>query len=279
MNLGEALEEIYRSMHDDIVNGEATSGTATTILDSALNAKYQQNKFKNWIAFIKKTSNAASPQNKFSVITSFASNPFQATVSPTLTDAVESGDLYSFCKGSVPLRTLIDLFNDGLKRLGRVVEVDYTGITTATDTRRYSLPVTLKGVRPRAVYLIDENYTRLATPSHRIIPAAGGSTETLEFASNPAEGKTVVYKYISIHPKLSIYSDTVNERIHDELAIAAGLERAYWWKCQPKRRKIDLENWGQAKALLQEARMNYPIQMPITENQRVPLDMYNGMRG
>lgn len=274
MNLGEGLEEVYRSMHDDIVNGIATGGSATTIIDTTLNGKYQTNKFKNWVAFVKKTSDALSPQNKFSTISTFASSPATATIA-TVTDGVEAGDSYSFCKATIPLYTMIDLFNDGLKRLGRVVELDDTSLTTETDTLRYTLPSAVKGIAPRAVFLMDSDYTRLQTPLYRIIPASGISPETLEFQSCPLEGKTIVYKYLAIHPKISVYSDPIYGKIHDELAIASVLERAYWWKAKPKRRKIDMENWADAKRLLAEAMVLYKIEMPQQENQRLPVGIFN----
>jgi len=68
MNLGEALEAIYRGIHDDIVDGVATGGSATTIIDTTLEDKHPQNKFKNWVAFISRTTDGLTPQNKYSKI-------------------------------------------------------------------------------------------------------------------------------------------------------------------------------------------------------------------
>jgi len=272
MNLGEALEAVYRGIHDDVVDGVATGGDATTITDSTLSGKFQTSKFKNWIAFISRTSDGLSPQNRYAKITAYVATG-SATID-TVTDAVAAGDEYAFCKGTIPLYTLIKLFNDAVRKLGRM-EQDDVSLTTATDTLRYTLPIETKGISPRAVFLMDEDYNRLDTPNFRIVPAAAGSTEILQFTSQPIEGKTIVYKYMGLHPKLTAYDSVINGRIHPELAIAAGIERAMWWKCQPKRRKIDMENWGQAKALLQEARKEFPIQMPIKESKRVPISMFN----
>jgi hypothetical protein len=97
----------------------------------------------------------------------------------------------------------------------------------------------------------------------------------LEFTSQPQEGKTIVIIYLDSAPKITAYTSYVKESIHPELAVAAGIERAFWWKAMPKRRKTDMENWGQAKALLQEAKMLYPVQLPITEQKRIPIGIFN----
>ena len=45
MNRSQLLESAYRIIHDDIVDGVATGGSATTIVDSTLANKYAANKF------------------------------------------------------------------------------------------------------------------------------------------------------------------------------------------------------------------------------------------
>ncbi len=273
MQLGELLEAVYRNIHDDVVDGVATGGSATTIIDTT-RTTFPTNKFKNWVAFISRTTDGLTPQGKYSVISAWTTGG-TATMD-TVTDAVGAGDEYSFCKGTIPLYTLIKLCGDALRKLGRV-EVDDISLTTLTDTRRYTMPIATKGnVIPRSIYLRDtDDYTRLSTPNYKILPAAGGSTETLEFTVNPSVGHTIVIKYMGLHPTLTAYNSYVNESIHPELAVAACVERAFWWKAMPKRRKIDMENWGQAKSLLQEAKQMYPIKMPIVENQRVPITLFN----
>src|ERR1044072_1867300 len=157
MVLGELLERVYRSIHDDIVDGTATSGSATSIADTSLASKYQANKFKNWIAFISRTSDGLSPQYRYGTISAYTTAGV-ATIS-SVTDAVDPGDKYSFAKGSIPLETLIKLCNDALKGLGRIPLVDVS-LVLASDSTRYTLPNAIKGKRPDLVFFRDSNYAR-----------------------------------------------------------------------------------------------------------------------
>jgi hypothetical protein len=275
MNLGELLERVYREIHTDIVDGVATGGSATTIVDSTLSTRsFTENKFKDWIAFISRTTGGLTPQSKYGIATAYVKSTGTITI-PTVTDSVGAGDEYALCKPDIPLYTLIKLCNDGIKKLGRVPRVD-TSLTTASSTVRYTIPIAGKGIRPRSIHLRDsDDYDRYDTPPWKIEQAAGGTAETLVFMWQPLTSKQIVIEYMGMHPALTAYSSYVNEHIHDDLAIAACLERAFYWRAMPKRRKTDMENWGQAKQALQEAKVMYPIEMPLIQNQRVPIGLYN----
>lgn len=274
MNQGQLLERVYREIHDDIVDGLATGGSATTIVDSTLASKYTENKFKNWIAFISTTTDELTPQSKYATISAYVNSTGTATIA-TLTDAVGAGDTYSFAKGTIPLLTMGKLVNDALGMLGRITYLD-TSLTTAATTLNYTLPIATKGVRPNKVYLRKTDYTEYDVPNYQILPAAGGSTETLLFDTQPPYPYTIVIEYNIIHPALTLYSSTVSETIHDALVVAACVERVYHWKMTPKMRKLDVQNWQLAKQSLAEAKAMYPIQRPVIFNQRPPINLFNG---
>jgi hypothetical protein len=271
---GQLLERVYRAIHDDIVDGVATGGSATTLVDSTIASKFTENKFKNWIAFISSTTDGLSPQSRFAIISAFVNSTGTATF-PTLTDAVGAGDTYSLAKGTIPLYTLLKLCNDGLRALGRFYRYDVS--LTSSSSLTYTMPIATKGIRPRNIFLRDSDFYEQAAPSYEIIPAAGGSTETLVFKSKPTLDLTIVIEYLGAHPELTAYNSYVDEYIHDELALAACVERAYHWKMTPKNRKLDVQNWQLAKQALQEAKALYPIQRPIVHNQRVPVTLYNDL--
>lgn len=259
-------------MHADIVNGVATGGSTTTLEDSALASKYQANKFKNWIVIIKKTSNALTPQGKWALISSYV-NTGVATF-PSITDAVESGDEYAFCKDIIPLYELIELMKDGLQQLEKISNWDRT-LTTADQTLRYTLPIAIKGSEIRSIRLEDSTYFPFEAPNYIVENTAGGVAPTLVFKTQPTSGYTIAINYIGLHPEITAYNSYINESIHPTLAVAACYERAMYWKAMPKRKKIDMENWGQAKALLQEALQMHPIPRVVVENNRVPVTMFN----
>lgn len=272
--LGQLLESVYREIHSDIVDGVATGGSATTIVDSGLSSKpYTENRFKDWVAFLSRSTDGASPQSKYGIATAYVKSSGTITI-PTVTDAVQSGDEYALCKPDIPLYTLIKLCNDALNGLFYAA-VD-TSLTTAGDTTRYTLPVATKGIEPYQVYLRDPTeYTLYEAPAWFVESAAPGSTETLVFRTQPISSKTIVIDYKSLHPQLTAYSSYVSEKIHPRLALAACVERALHWKMMPKQRKVDVANWQDAKRQLEEIKTQFKIEMPRKRPQMLRAGVYN----
>lgn len=274
MNLGQLLESVYREIHSDIVDGVATGGSTTTIVDTGLTSKpYTENRFKDWVAFISRSTDGAAPQYQYGIATTYVKSTGTITI-PTLTAAVGAGDEYAICKPDIPLYTLIKLCNDALN--GLFYSVPDTSLTTAEDTVRYTLPIATKGIQPYNIYLRDpSDYTLYDAPSWFIETAAAGSTETLVFKTKPLALKTIVIEYKGIHPQLTTYSSSVSEKIHPRLAVIACVERAYSWKRRPKNRKIDVQNWQDSKRDLEEAKRLYPVDMPTRKHKMLPITGYN----
>jgi hypothetical protein len=284
MKLGELLERVYRAIHADIVDGVATGGNATTITDSSLDGKFQANKFKNWVAFISRTTDGALPQGKYAIISAYA-NVGTATV-PDLGANVENGDEYSFCKPDVPLYTLIKLCNDALKGLKRIPLVD-TSLSVSASQIRYTLPLAIKGRLPLKVYFRHPTtFVRVPAPNYDIEPAASGSQATLVFKKQSLvlnttnvfqsyNGWQIVIEYEGIHEPLTVYNSPVNETVPDELAVAACVERVMRWKKYPRQRKTDVANWQAAKEEFEQAKRDHPIQLPIREENHLPIGIFN----
>lgn len=273
MVAGELLVKTLRRMHADVINGVATGGTATEIQDTSLASKYPLNKFKGWIAVIKKTSNAASPQSRWAIVS--ASTAAGVITISSVTDVVESGDEYVLCKPIIPLYEMTELMKDGLQQLGKLNAWDRS-LTTTTQTKRYTLPIAMKGSPLRSIRLEDEQYNQIDTPNYYVEPNAGGVAPTLVFYTDPLDGYTIAINYIGLHPEITAYSTYISEDIHPDLAVASCFERAMFWKCQPKNKKIDVQNWNTAIALLEKAKQQFPIHIPPVEENNVPLSMYNG---
>jgi len=274
MNAGALLERVYRELHDEIVDGISTGGTVgTAVTDTAIIGKYPDNKFKNWVAFISSTTDGLAPQAEYAVITTNVNSTGVFTF-PALTAATGAGDTYAVVKATIPVNTMLKLANDGLQGLGRIW-VNGTAGTTASSTRNYALPLAAKGPDLREVYLLDTNNFKFPAPHYDLIQTVAGSVGTIQFREQPMASRTIYVNYLGIHPTLTAYSSGINETVPDELAIAAVVERALWWKAHPKRRKVDMENWGEAKRLLEVAKAEYRIKRPQHDNQRVPITMYN----
>jgi hypothetical protein len=275
MNLGELLEAVYRGMHDEIVDGIATGGSTTSITDTSIITKYPDAKFKNWIAF-------DSVTNQYAVITGNI-NATGVVSFPAIATAVVAGDTYAICKATVPINTLLKLCNDGLNMLGMIWQEDHS-LVTAASTRNYNLPVATKKQDLLSVHLRDVNNFRFTAPNYDIIPAVGGTaTTTLQFKSQPLVGAIgtndyhIVINYMADHPVLTAYSSAINDTITDKLAVLACMEQALHWKVMPKRKKLDMDNWIEARTLYEEALRMYPIQQKPKENQRTPINMYNDL--
>lgn len=274
LNLGQLLERSYRDMHADIVDGLATGGTTTTIVDTGLTSKsFRENHFKDWVAFISRTTDAAAPQYQFGIATAYVKSSGTITI-PTVTATVGAGDEYALCNPLVPLYTHIKLCNDALNDLFYAA-VD-TSLTTVAETVRYTLPIATKGIEPYQVYLRDpSDYTIYEAPNWFIEAAAPGSTETLVFKWQPDTDLTIVLDYASLHPQLTTYSSSVSEKIHPALAVAACVEKALYWKMKPKQRKIDVANWQEAKRHLEEMKAKHKIEMPQKQKKMLPINLYN----
>lgn len=272
--LGQLLEQVYRQIHSDIVDGVATGGSTTTIADLGLSSKpFTENRFKDWVAFVSRSTDGLAPQSQYGLITAYVKSTGTVTI-PTVTAEVGSGDEYSFCKPDIPLYTLIKLCNDALNSL-LYAAVD-TSLTTADQTVRYTLPIATKGIQPYHIFLRDpSNYKTYEAPNWDIEPAAPGSTETLVFKWQPETSKTIVIDYKSLHPQLTTYSSSVSEKIHPRLAVAACVERALHWKMMPKQRKVDVNNWNLVKQELEEAKRLFPVDMPKKVHKMLPTSLYN----
>jgi hypothetical protein len=287
MILGQLLERVYRALHSDIVDGVATDGSLTTVVDASLSGRYQSQKFKNWIAFVSRTTDGQAPQSEYGIISNYV-NTGTATI-PTLSAAVQADDEYSFCKPDIPLYTLIKLCNDALRSLGRIPLVD-TSLTLDASTIRYTLPDAIRGRKPSLVYFRHPTtYVREHAPNWYIEPGASGADATLVFKKQSVtlnttnvfqtyDGWTIVIHYEGVHEPLTAYNSPVNETIHEELAVAACMERALQWKLYPRQRKNDRANWELAKQMLEDAKRQYPIELPIRDQQRVPIGLFNYRR-
>jgi hypothetical protein len=274
LQLGELLESVYRGIHDDVVDGVATNGSATTIVDTTLSTKYTQNRFKDWIAFISRTTDGLTPQGKYAIISSYVASTKTVTMA-TVTDAVAAGDEYALCKGTIPLYTLIKLCNDALRKLGTILVRDVS-LSVSGDALLYTLPAVTKGKQFYSLHLMNSEYEVCEAPNYEIVKAAGGATNSLLFKWQPSSSyPTIVINYAGLHPKMTAYNSYVEESIHPELAAAACIERAFYWKAMPKQRASDMKNWQLAKNLLQEAKALHPIEKPSVENQRIPVGIYN----
>lgn len=272
MNQGEFLERALRELGADFIDGIATSGDASTITDTALINLHSENRFKNWTAFITLTTDGLAPIHQYSMISTFVASTGVIGLATALSAAVGGGDLYSIMRPTPwNLSMIRKLGNDALRQF-EVPRVDTT-LSIATDTRSYTLPIATKGKRPFHIDLQDDDGGLHPVTDYDVQPAAGGSSDSLVFRSQYPDGWTINYWYLGQHPDLTLYSDYVNERVHDDLAVAALVEAALRWRVRKTgaRKESINEMHDFAKDELIRQKAMHPIEMPTQKQNFLQL--------
>src|SRR3990167_10189764 len=114
MNLGELLEKVLPIQ----LEGKATGGNTTTVVDSDLIGKYDTDAYKDAMLFIHSTTDALAPQSQFRKITGYADDTGTFTVDTAFTAAVGAGDYYSIADPQFKLIPTLRVISDALRSFG-----------------------------------------------------------------------------------------------------------------------------------------------------------------
>lgn len=220
MNLGQLLEKILPIQ----LEGKATGGGTTSIADSTLPGSYDDDSFKNALAFIHSTTDGLAPQAQFSVVSAYVDSTGTFTVDTAYTAAVTSGDFYSIADPQYKKVPVLRVVNDALRNFGMIPLVD-TSLTTAADTLEYTLPLALKSFPLIKVELgnVTDGFEELS--DYYVLPAAVGSQSKLVFNSQPqydgatAANCTLRIWYNDYHPAVDSYDDIISENIPEPRVI------------------------------------------------------------
>jgi hypothetical protein len=270
MNFGKLLEETYRRCGFVRLMQPATGGSATTIVDTNLASTYGEDEFKNDIAFISTTTDGLSPQNKFGIVSAFASDTSTLTI-PTVTDAVQSGDVYCIVKHQIPLYEMIAQVNNGLQMLPPTLIPD-TSLTLTASTRSYTLPAAVKPYSNsiNAIYIGNETYGWEVEKRWHLKPAAAGSQVSLVLDFLPPYNitpvaNTIFIEYLGKHSDLSTYSSPISEYYADELVKAVCAYRAWEYLVEKNNKFEDEQAMGKLSRLEQtygRALAQNPVRIP-----------------
>lgn len=202
----------------------ATGGSATTAVVggfSTLDEPPEENYCNDWTMVVARDAGGAgaSPEGKFSGITSYASDTYTYTFG-TMTDAIASGDTLCLVKNTVSLQNFISIANQSLKNLGKIALRDIS--LTADGTHLYNLPAGVRNIS-KIDYLDDDG---LSIPVPRVgwsvRPYTAGGTAVLEFlpAFAPLDGQTISIWYEGVHPTLTVYNSEISDTIEPSLMAA-----------------------------------------------------------
>ena len=187
--------------------GEATGGSATTLVNSALDEP--DNRFNGGTVWITSGLNIG----KSAVISGWVNSTHTATF-PTMTLAVAATDKYTIAPNDISRAEFIDAVNAAMRRLGVMEKSDAT-LTPLDNTYEYSLPT---GVKEPTRILIDnvEYY------SWRVINGK------LSFSKQvyPSVGSIVVIYYNGEPTALSLDADVIPAIIPTASLVFAAAEIA-----------------------------------------------------
>lgn len=212
--------------------GQATGGSTTTIVDTALSKDVDNNAWQGGSYFIISTTDGLTPEGLMGLITASGASA-QTFTFDTIATAVGAGDRYGYTSPEYGLYQMINACNSGLRSLGSVSLVD-TSLTVTAQQTEYALPVALKRQPPLQVLIPTDtdtdNQKYKDVRGWKVLPAGPGSTGTLILPDDNLVGKTISLVYLAAHPELRDSTDVVSEYIEPELAKWASVHAALMWQ-------------------------------------------------
>lgn len=273
------LFDILLGVFDELgqlVNGVATGGSATTLVDSGLAGR--DGDWKLGTLFITKASSAA-PEGEFAEVTAYARTAGTVTVaSSALTAAPASGDEYALASKRWTLSDLKRIVNRALVRMGDIPTVD-TSLTTAAGQTEYTLPAgARRGNNLRRVYMDRFGDSDDTLPEELTHWRPEGSS--LMFRNQLETGRTLTLIYMAPHGTMSAYGDALSPYVHLNRIVA---EAAFLAMQTGVRRTegIDRSSVRDFNALVSDlelARKRFPIMDPGTPFKSILVGKKEGLR-
>ena len=260
---------------------KVTGGSATTVVNSAWagieDAVYEDNDFAlvNGTAIVAKDSGGlgASPEGRYSRISSYDAALFTLSLSDTLTDGVVSGDLVTIASPMIPLEDMIELANDSLRYLGDFDLID-TSVTIAGSQTEYTLPSVIRqrplSVQIQTVQAVGNNQWEFVN-NWDIRPATAGADWVLVVPPGSV-GHVLSVKYRILHPEVASYDSPILETIHPDLAVACLTAHAFQWMNNKTGGTSDywIQRENKAWQDLEIAKVRFPIEKEVGQVRGFP---------
>lgn len=260
LTLSKVMQRVWREL-GHLGDVTATGGSTTTVVDT--NSPYtSDDALVGGTAIVVRDAggSGAAPEGEFARISDYVALTTTFTLGSALTSAVASGDTIGLARPTIKLPQMIQAINDGLTNLGTISLVDES-LSLVAGTYLYNLPVGLKIKELKDILLYDGSTYVPIRGLAEYFPAAPGSTGTLQFRDMPFTG-TLKIVYEGVHPTLALFSDKISETIQEELAVAAGIDKALTWLASKRGGSVDqflLQRWNDAKQALQAQKAEKPV--------------------
>lgn len=257
--LSELLQDAYMEL-GQLRRGQASGGSASTLVDAAELAGQREDDWKGGTAFL--AAGGAPPAGEFSRVAGFAASSGTLTLAASLSEPVEAGMAYALASAQYPLATMIELANSALRGLGAVPQVDEDVLPSSNNTLAWARRRPLR-IDYLAVPGVSAGDPWRTLHDWDFVPAAPGSPGVVLFADPLPAGRPLRVWYLAAHPRLAAHDDVLAEAIAPELAVAAVAERALRWQCARRGGDTKLTLlWQEAAEELQAARRRFPIWRP-----------------
>lgn len=217
---------------EEIVEGIATGGTTTTLIDTAGLALLPDDYFNSgkkglgsiWVHYDAGGA-GASPENEYRTISDFVQSTKTITVPTAFSAAPASGDWYAALRGRYPLQYLIMHLNRAIRYYyPRQVVVDTASIVPANGTLEYSLPSTdVRVIKVEQVINTTTNEKKTIS-GWAIKKTAAGTADKLVFYDQPDVNYGIELTYDARMGQLRASTDNLDEGISTELVV---LKAAY----------------------------------------------------
>ncbi|MFQ5409991.1 MAG: hypothetical protein ACE5FI_16405 [Anaerolineales bacterium] len=279
--MADNLSDVVLALGRDLgilTEGQATGGSTTTIVDSALGGS-DDDYNDGWALVVRDGGGAsAAPEGEFNRVSDYVSSSGTITVDTAFTAAVASGDSYAVATALYPLNQIRAAVNRALQDRSKwVPAVDTSSLTTASAQTEYALPVAAKGnllevyIQTRTNDSNDNQWRRIHDWDAQPQTGAAGSTGLLIFPRTLPVSRTLKLVYLAPQSAMFAYSDKLHELIWTERLVKEAKVQALMWQLQ--RGGTDdpllLQLVNDAKRERELARLRMPVVAP-QESHRFP---------
>jgi hypothetical protein len=252
---------------DVVVEGTATGGSTTTIVDTV--ARTEADDYWNGgtalIIYDAGGENAA-PQGEYRIISDFANSTKTVTVSPAFSAAPATGDRYGLIKKRYRLNKFEQAINEAVSEIGPILIVDKTTLTTADNQTEYSLPLADMDLRRVLIQTqnddADDNQWAEVF-NWEVEAAATGTADILRLPALYPAGYKLLLEYVARHPALLAAADKLSESIHPDRVVYNAAAKLLTDYADRTGRQQDFANTiSRIRESAAQADRAYPVRLP-----------------
>jgi hypothetical protein len=219
----EVLLDLARLIAVEVFEGVATSGSATTLIDTTLTAEAAgsppDDYFNDGVLWIL----SGDESGEVVEVTDWDQTTQKFTFAALATGPT-TGDEYAAIGPEFPIYALKQAINLALREIGNIPQYDVSLGDTVADQESYTLPTGIRDIRR-----VEIEYYDSAPYRYQELRNWEEINGTLYLAEPEYAGYAIRLLYVGPHAELSAYDDDVSPYIHRERLQWAAAKFAYRW--------------------------------------------------